>query len=68
MVSDPALQALARGALESLRDRGLLQRDFVDELMRPRLAEHATFYGELVWILMTLELWLAARRPSQRFG
>jgi asparagine synthase (glutamine-hydrolysing) len=68
VVSDPALQALARGALESLRDRGLLQRDFVDELMRPRLAEHATFYGELVWILMTLELWLAARRPSQRFG
>ena len=45
-----------------------MQRDFVDELMRPRLAEHATFYGELVWILMTLELWLAARRPSQRFG
>jgi asparagine synthase (glutamine-hydrolysing) len=68
VVSDPSLQSLARGSLESLRDRGLLQRGFVDELMRPRLAEHATFYGELVWILMSLELWLAARRPGQRFG
>jgi len=68
VVTDPRLQRLARGSLEALRDRGLLRSRFLDDLLDPRLREHAGYFGELVWILMMLEIWLAAHRPAHRFG
>ena len=33
-----------------------------------RVAKHAGFYGELVWVMMMLEQWLAAHRPDYRFA
>ena len=68
LIEHETLRRYATGCLESFRDRGVVQPEFVDELMRPRLAEHTTFYGEMVWILMMLEEWLCAHRPQYSFA
>ena len=52
------LQDLATDSLASLSKRGIVRADFIDQLMRQRLAEHPGYYGEMVWILMMLEQWL----------
>ena len=57
------LYELANASLASLADRGIVRRRFLDELMSRRLAEHPAFFGEMVWILMMLEQWLAGRAP-----
>ena len=61
------LRSMVVGSLESLRDRGIVQRGFFDELLDKVVSEHAGFYGELVWIMTMLENWLAAHRPAYRF-
>ena len=64
----PALKALAKDSLESLAARGIVRSDFVQSLLTVRLAEHPGYFGEMVWILMMLEQWLAAKAPHTKFG
>jgi asparagine synthase (glutamine-hydrolysing) len=59
----PALKALARDSLHSLAQRGVVRADFVQTLLTRRLQEHPAYFGEMVWILMMLEQWLAAKAP-----
>ena len=59
----PALKALATDSLHSLARRGVVRADFVQTLLTQRLPEHPGYYGEMVWILMMLEQWLAAKAP-----
>lgn len=60
----PALKALATESLNSLARRGVVRADFVQTLLTQRLPEHPGYYGEMVWILMMLEQWLAAKAPT----
>jgi asparagine synthase (glutamine-hydrolysing) len=62
----PALLALATDSLQGLADRGVVRRDFIDTLLRQRLAEHPGYFGEMVWILLLLEQWLRAKAPGWR--
>lgn len=62
----PALKALARDSLHALAKRGIVRRDFIDTLIEHRLPEHPGYFGEMVWILMMLEQWLAAKAPAYR--
>ncbi len=64
----PALNALAAESLHSLARRGVVRADFVQTLLTQRLPEHPGYYGEMVWILMTLEQWLAAKAPNFRLA
>jgi asparagine synthase (glutamine-hydrolysing) len=64
LVKDAALRGLATRTLESLRTRGIVRAEFIDELLAQRVHEHAAYYGELVWVMMMLELWLQAHRPD----
>ena len=64
--ADTALKALATDSLNSLAERGLIRSDFIKTLLGQRLAEHPGYFGEMVWILMTLEQWLRAKAPSYR--
>jgi asparagine synthase (glutamine-hydrolysing) len=57
-VEHPALNRLATDALHGLADRNIIRRDFIDRLLKEHLPAHPGFYGELVWILTMLELWL----------
>ena len=63
-----ALKALATDSLHSLADRGVVRGDFVQTLLNQHLPEHPGYYGEMVWILMMLEQWLAAKAPRFRMA
>jgi len=56
--SDPRLLAITDDALDSLKQRGWFQPAFLDQARRMHREGHAAYYGELVWILTMLELWL----------
>jgi len=60
------LRELARASLASLADRRIVRRQFLDELIDRRILEHASYFGEMIWILVVLEHWLAEKAP--RFG
>lgn len=60
-VSHPPLHELASDALHGLTERHILRRDFVDPLLKEHLTAHPGYYGELVWIMTMLELWLRTR-------
>ena len=64
VTNHPALHELAFGSLEAIRDRGWIQPRFVDDLFQSKLHEHPGYYGEMVWILMMLELWMQAHASA----
>jgi len=64
--STPALKALAKESLDSLVARGIVRRDFIENLLTRQLPEHPGYFGEMVWILMTLEQWLRVKAPGYR--
>ncbi|MCB1801311.1 MAG: asparagine synthase [Gammaproteobacteria bacterium] len=60
MAEHPGLQQLAGDNLERMKRRGYVNAAFVDEIMRLHREQHAGYYGEFIWVLMMLELWLTA--------
>ncbi|MFV8835854.1 asparagine synthetase B family protein [Aquisalimonas sp. APHAB1-3] len=58
MRDTPVLQEMAGDALGSLRRHGWFRGAFLDRLMDLQRDQHAAYYGELVWVLMMLGLWL----------
>jgi len=60
LVEHPGLRQLAQDSLAALARRRLIRPDFIDRVLTLHAREHASYYGELVWVLMVLELWLAA--------
>ena len=61
LVKDAGLRSLVFDSMRSLRRRGIVRSAFLDDVLERRLAEHPGYYGEMVWILTMLELWLASR-------
>ena len=66
--STPELKAMATESLQSLARRGVVRVSFVESLLAQRLPEHPGYYGEMVWILLMLEQWLAAKAPQFRIA
>ncbi len=62
----PTLKALAKDSLESLAARGVVPPGFVNQLLTKWMPEHPGYFGEMVWILTMLELWLRAKAPNYR--
>ncbi len=58
MREHPPLQELAYDSLLALGRRSFLRPEFIDQAVALHRGGHASYYGELVWILMMLELWL----------
>lgn len=56
---DP-LKDMAYNTLEQIKSRGFFRPEFIDNALQQHREGHAAYYGELVWLLMTLELWLQA--------
>ena len=59
------LQELAYDSLLRLKGQDFLRPAFIDHLIGLHREGHAAYYGELIWILMMLDLWLEARRQPQ---
>ena len=60
------LRGLARDGLLGIAARGIVKPDFVRSLLDERLAQHPGYYGEMVWILTMLELWMREHAPDYR--
>ena len=59
MAEHAGLQALAREQLTNFEQRGIVRPQFVEQLWKMHGQSHAGYYGELVWVLVMLELWLS---------
>ena len=62
LVGHPPLRALAVDGIAVLRQRGIVQPRFCDDLLANKLPEHPAYYGTMVWVLMMLGLWLDSRK------
>lgn len=56
--SDSALQAITYDSLAKLKTRGIFRPAFLDGAIESHRSGHASHYGEVLWVLMLLELWL----------
>ncbi len=56
------LRELAYDSLEALKTRDYFNPTFIDETLDMHENVHAKYYGELVWLLMMLELWLQSHQ------
>ena len=54
----PALQSLAYDSLNDLKKRQWLEASFIDRIIELHRNDHAHYYGEFIWVLMMLEVWL----------
>jgi asparagine synthase (glutamine-hydrolysing) len=61
MAEHPGLQELAQDNLSRMRRRSYVRPEFIDEIIRRHRDQHAGYYGEFIWVLMMLELWLTAQ-------
>jgi asparagine synthase (glutamine-hydrolysing) len=57
--SDPKLRALSRDVLLSARsfNRGYFRRPFIEDLFRKHESDTTSYYGDILWTFLTLELW-----------
>ena len=60
LISHDVLQGMAFDSLNSLKKRGIIRPDFIDDLINNKLKAHPNYYGGLIWILMILEQWFDA--------
>jgi asparagine synthase (glutamine-hydrolysing) len=56
------LQDMAYQAIVDLKKRPYFKPEFLEHAIEMHQSIHAAYYGELIWILMMLELWLQSRR------
>lgn len=55
---DRRLHELAHDMLRKVGGHGWIRPGFIDELMEVHLQDHPAYYGEFVWVLMALGIWL----------
>ena len=53
------LNELACDSLTSLKKRGIIRSEFIDELINVHIHNHAAYYGTMIWVLMMLEQWFS---------
>lgn len=53
-----ALKSIAIDALEKFKQRGIVKSSLIDDALNAHESVHASYYGELIWIIVVLELWL----------
>ena len=53
-----ALKEIARKALASFKKRNIVKNSLIDKALEAHANVHAKYFGELIWIMVVLELWL----------
>ena len=54
------LRELAYDNMISLSERNIVRRRYVDGLIDAHQSVHAHYYGEMIWVLAMLEIWLTS--------
>lgn len=58
------LRDMAYDNLLKLKRREFIRPEFIDRAIAMHQSEHASYYGELVWILTVFELWMEGRNAA----
>jgi asparagine synthase (glutamine-hydrolysing) len=58
MNENETLMKLSIDCLESFRARNIVNDSLIENALKAHSSVHAGYYGELIWIIVTLELWL----------
>jgi asparagine synthase (glutamine-hydrolysing) len=58
MKSNDRLRELAYDSINDFAGRGIVQPGYIDSLKEAHGSVHAHYYGEFIWLLMMLELWM----------
>lgn len=61
MTQSPELMKMAQSALEAMKKRNIFNTEFIELALLKHQSEHSGYYGELIWIVVILELWLESR-------
>lgn len=65
VLTQPRLAARVADALGSLEARGIVRKGFLAEVSEALRTGHSGYYGTMVWVLMSLELWMRAQSPTR---
>ena len=58
MKSHPGLRELSQQTIKGLEQRNIFRASFLQKVFALHDSAHAAYYGELVWIMTVLEVWL----------
>ncbi|WP_241264309.1 asparagine synthetase B family protein [Bowmanella dokdonensis] len=58
MRENEQLRTLSLEMLQRFRERHILSDSLIDQVLEAHKTVHASYYGELIWIIVVLELWL----------
>lgn len=64
--SSPVLRDRVLPCVERFRERGILRQEFIDDILHRHATEHATYYGNMLWLIAVADNWLAANVDSNR--
>jgi len=59
------LRDLVYGTLHDFKRRGVTRPEFIDEMIAGHQSVHTAYWGEEIWVLAVLELWLQAHGMSR---
>lgn len=65
MQTHAPLREMAFDSLLRMKGRNIVRAAFLDRLIQLHRDGHAAYFGEMIWILMMLDLWLANGRADQ---
>lgn len=65
MQSHAPLRELAYDALHDFKARRVMRPAFVDEMIAGHQTDHAAYWGDEIWVLAVLELWLQAHDEAR---
>jgi len=68
MKSYKPLQDLAYDSLSDIGKRNIVQPAYLDQLIQAHRSAHAHYYGEFIWVLLMLELWLKTHSDQTTSG
>jgi asparagine synthase (glutamine-hydrolysing) len=58
MKENAELKALTLNCLEAFKKRNIVKDSLIEQALEAHQSVHAGYYGELIWIMVILELWL----------
>ncbi|WP_198343295.1 asparagine synthetase B family protein [Oleiphilus messinensis] len=56
----PELRDMAYANVRALKDTGFFKEPFLEHAIKMHSSDHPGYFGELIWILMMLNMWLAS--------
>ena len=61
---DPILKEMVNDGLTSMQERNIFHPKYIQQLKKQHQTEHATYFGEFIWIILILEEWLKKRNHN----